>query len=291
MRSGFTLVGHRGARGLFPENTLEGFRAASALGLRAVELDVGVTRDGVVVVHHDPALNPDLARDASGAWIAHPPPLLKELTLAELGRFDVGRIRPGSRYAARYPAQRPIDGARVPTLEAVLRAEPGLHVTIEMKLLADRPEATVSPEAMAAAVAAVVEQAGAIGRVGVSCFDWRGVRAMRLRCPAIARGWLTERRTEAAPALWWDIASPPAAPEAIAAEGGGTWFAAHHSLSRDALARARRLGLRVVPWTVNEPDEMARLIARGVDGLITDRPDLAPPEAWAGAWAGATPAS
>ncbi len=280
MRTGFALVGHRGARGLYPENTLEGFHAAAALGLRAVELDVGITRDGAVVVHHDPALNPDLARDASGAWIARPPPLLKELTLAELARFEVGRIRPGSQYARRYPAQRPIDGARIPTLEAVLRAEPGLHVTIEMKLLADRPAATVSPEAMAAAIASVVERMGAIGRVGVSCFDWRGVRAMRSRCPALARGWLTEPRTEAAPALWWDIAPSVrrgrSAPQAIAAEGGGTWFPAHRALSRDALAEARRLGLRVVPWTVNEPADMARLIAWGVDGLITDRPDRAP---------------
>lgn len=279
MRTGFDLVGHRGARGLFPENTLEGFRAAATLGLRAVELDVGITRDGAVVVHHDPALNPDLARDASGAWITGLPPLLKNLTLAELARFDVGRIRPGSHYAARYPAQRPVDGARIPTLEAVLRAEPSLHVTIEMKLLADHPEATVSPEAMAASVAAVIERVGAIGRIGVSCFDWRGVRAMRRLCPPIARGWLTERRTEAASALWWDVPPPSpgnrSAPEAIAAEGGGTWFPAHHALTREALAQARRLGLRVVPWTVNEPGAMARLIKWGVDGLITDRPDLA----------------
>lgn len=292
MRTGFALVGHRGARGLYPENTLEGFRAAAALGLRAVELDVGVTRDGAVVVHHDPALNPDLARDASGAWITGSPPLLKELTLAELARFDVGRIRPGSGYAARYPVQRPIDAARIPTLEAVLRAQPGLHVTIEMKLLADRPEATVSPEEMAASVVAVVERAGALERVGVSCFDWRGVRAMRLQCPAMARGWLTEPRTAAAAALWWDLPSRSgenrSAPQAIAAEGGGTWFPAHRPLTREALATARHLGLRVVPWTVNEPGEMARLIAWGVDGLITDRPDLAPAEALA---CGPAPAS
>ena len=118
-----------------------------------------------------------------------------------------GASGPAAATPARYPAQRPIDGARIPTLEAVLRAEPGLHVTIEMKLLADRPEATVSPEAMAAFVAAVVERAGALERVGVSCFDWRGMRAMRLLCPAMARGWLTEPRTAAAAALWWDLPS------------------------------------------------------------------------------------
>jgi glycerophosphoryl diester phosphodiesterase len=100
---------------------------------------------------------------------------------------------------------------------------------------------------------------------------------MRRLCPRIARGWLTEPRTAAAAALWWDMPSPGtrSAPEAIAAEGGGTWFPAHHTLTREALVQARRLGLRVVPWTVDEPDDVARLIGWGVDGLITDRPDLA----------------
>ncbi len=276
MAHDFLLVGHRGARGLYPENTLEGFRAAYAMGLRAVELDVGVTRDGVAVVHHDPALNPDLARGPDGAWIAGAPPLLRTLTLAELGQFDVGRIRPGSLYAARHPAQRPIDGARIPTLEAVLRAEPGLAVTIEMKLLADRPDATVAPASMAEAVLAAVRRAGAEARVGVSCFDWRGIRAMRRLCPEMPRGWLTEPATEAAAPLWWDLSKAASAPAAIAAEGGGTWFPEHSGLSRAALVEAHSSGLRVVPWTVNEMAAMARLIAWGVDGLITDRPDLAP---------------
>src|ERR1700760_3341020 len=118
------VIGHRGARGLFPENTLQGFLAAAALGVSAFELDVGMTADGVAVVCHDVALNADIARDPSGAWLSSPTPLLRSLTLAELLRYDVGRLRPGSFTASQFPDQKPHDGARVPTLAAVLAALP-----------------------------------------------------------------------------------------------------------------------------------------------------------------------
>src|SRR4051812_24085001 len=113
----FDLQGHRGARGLFPENTLEGFVAAAALGFHSFEIDIAVTRDGVPVLHHDPHLNPDTARTPDGAWLPERGPLIRDLNLAGLAAYDVGRIRPGSAYAALYPTQRPIDGARIPTLE------------------------------------------------------------------------------------------------------------------------------------------------------------------------------
>jgi len=271
------LLGHRGARGLFPENTIEGFRAAMALGVRAFELDVGLTRDGVVVVHHDPALSPDIARAPHGGWLAPPGPLLQDLSFAELQRFDVGRIRPGSGYAARYPAQAPIDGARIPRLAEVLALDAGARITIEMKTRPDRPDWTAPPERMAEAVAAVVDAAGAAARVAVSSFDWRGVRHMRRIRPGIARAWLTEPRTVRDAPTWWDRAPPTAdaVPDAVAAEGGGTWSPEHTGLMQAELDCAHALGLRVVPWTVNEPAAIARLLRWGVDGLITDRPDLA----------------
>src|SRR4051812_6436652 len=106
------IQGHRGARGLFPENTLEGFLAAAELGVTAFELDVGMTSDGVVVVNHDPALDPDIVRDPSGAWLSERGPTIWSLTFAELSRYDVGRLRPGSRPATRFQDQQPRDGAR-----------------------------------------------------------------------------------------------------------------------------------------------------------------------------------
>ncbi|MFQ5954576.1 MAG: glycerophosphodiester phosphodiesterase family protein, partial [Kiloniellales bacterium] len=136
---GVEIQGHRGARGLAPENTLAGFALALSIGVTTLELDVGVTADGVVVVAHDPRLNPALARTADGSWLAAPGPPLSSLTLAELRRYDVGRIDPQSRYARRFPDQRPVDGARIPMLAEVvaLSRKAGNHTVrfnIETKL-------------------------------------------------------------------------------------------------------------------------------------------------------------
>lgn len=273
------VQGHRGARGRFPENTLEGFAAAGALGVDSFEIDIAVTADGIPVLHHDPALNRDIARDLDGTWLAEPGPLIRDLTLLDLAVYDVGRLRPGSDYAARYPAQAPHDGAGIPTLAAVLRACPSSRFNIELKLIPGHPEWTVSAEEMVERVIDAIERAGAPDRVTIQSFDWRAPRhAARVR-PGIARGWLTEAATIAAAPLWRGQPGAPtsidAVPQAIAAEGGGTWTPFHAELTEALLADAHRLGLRVIPWTVNEPADMRRLIAWGVDGLISDVPDQA----------------
>ena len=274
----FDLQGHRGARGLFPENTLEGFEGALRLGLRSFEIDIAVTRDGVPVVHHDPALNPDLARGPDGAWIVRRR-LLRDLALDELAQFDVGRIRPGSEYARRYATQTPYDGARIPTLDAVLRFHPAARFNIELKLVPDHPDWTVPPEEMVERVLSAVDGAGAVERITIQSFDWRAPRHVRRTRPKVARGWLTETRTIRDATLWRGderaANTLEAVPDAIAAEGGGTWTPHHAELTQALLDRAHDLGLRVVPWTVNDAADMARLVGWGVDGLITDWPDRA----------------
>jgi glycerophosphoryl diester phosphodiesterase len=270
----FSLQGHRGARALFPENTLAGFQATIAMGIRTIELDVGVTRDGAVVVHHDPALNPNTTRDRSGAWLRKPGPLLRELTLADLREFDVGRLRPGSGTARRFPKQVAQDGAQIPTLDQVLILDSDTAWNIELKVVPTHPEWTVAAEEMAERVLHVAGAAGALDRITIQSFDWRAPRHVRRIRPAVARGWLTMAPTLAR-VLWTSrsIASPKDAPEAIAAEGGGTWTPMHNDLTEALLARAHGLGLLVIPWTVNDPADMRRLIRWGVDGLITDWPD------------------
>lgn len=277
---GFDLQGHRGARGLFPENTIEGFQAALGLGLRSFELDVGVTRDGIVVLHHDPRLNPDITRGPDGAWLGAPGPLLREMDWAELRAFDVGRIRPGTAYAALYPHQRPHDGARIPRLADLLALPDAPRLLVELKLFPDHPDWTVPAEEMTERVLHAAEAAGALDRVAVQSFDWRAPRHARRVRPEVAAGWLTRAETAANPALWWDVDASPGdldgVPDLIAAEGGGTWTPFHAELTPPRLARAHALRLRVVPWTVNDPARMRELEAWGVDGIITDRPDLHP---------------
>jgi glycerophosphoryl diester phosphodiesterase len=263
------IQGHRGARGLFPENTLEGFVAARALGVEAFELDVGMTADGVVVVSHDPVLNPDLTRDRSGAWLGKRGPAIWSLTHAALREYDVGRMRPWSATAFLFPRQMPCDGARIPTLAAVLAALPEARFTIEVKTDPARPDRTAPAPVLADAVLAVVDAAGAAGRVVLEAFDWR-VR------PDIRLAWLTRAETIREAALWLDgSVKRRSVPETVAAEGGPIWAPDHRHLTRKQVEAAHALGLLVWPWTVNRTAAMRRLIGWGVDGLISDRPDLA----------------
>jgi glycerophosphoryl diester phosphodiesterase len=112
----FDLEGHRGARGLAPENTLAAFRRALEIGVTTIETDMAVTKEDIVVISHNPSLNPDLVRDSDGHWLASPGPPIRMLTFAELQRYDVGRIDPKSPYAGQFPNQRAVDGERFPKL-------------------------------------------------------------------------------------------------------------------------------------------------------------------------------
>ena len=116
----FDLQGHRGARGLAPENTLTGFHKALRLGVDTLELDLAMTRDNVLVVTHDSALNPDIVRWPDGEWLNATGPAIRSLTLDEVKRFDVGRLKPDSRYAKMFPDQEAADGERIPTLKEVV---------------------------------------------------------------------------------------------------------------------------------------------------------------------------
>jgi glycerophosphoryl diester phosphodiesterase len=256
----FDLQGHRGARGHAPENTLAGFELAAAMGVTTLELDVGVTRDGVVVIHHDRALNPDLARGPDGRWIAEPRPLIHALTYAELERYDVGRIRPGSEYAQRFPHQKPIDGTRIPRLaELFARAGAAVRFNIETKISPEAPGDTPPPEPFARAVIAEIRKAGVEQRSTIQSFDWRTLKVVEREAPEIATVYLTGSRT--------------ADPEKVHAAGGRIWSPDFTTLTRENVAAAKRLKLKIIPWTVNEKADIVRVLELGVDGIISDYPD------------------
>src|SRR5688572_21793025 len=168
----FDVQGHRGARGLAPENTLAGFARALAVGVTTLELDCGVTKDGVVVVSHDRLLSPDHTRDATGKFLQVPGPAIVDLSYGELRQYDVGRIRPGSEYAVAFPEQQPADGERIPRLADVFAlversGNRTVRFNIETKIDPARPEQSVSPLAFARALAAAIRGAGMASRTTV----------------------------------------------------------------------------------------------------------------------------
>ena len=289
---GIEIQGHRGARGLLPENTIPAFEQAIELGVDVLELDLGLTGDGVPVVHHDRTLSPDRTRDASGAWLVPPGPLLRTLSLVELTAFDIGRAAPDGRTRERFPEQVPRDGARIPTLAGVLALgkRPGaerLRFNIETKLNPLAPEETAGPAEFARAVVAVLRAEGMIGRADLQSFDWRVLLEARrivpelsTVCLSVERRWLDNLlRGRPGPSPWTaglDIdAFAGSVPRMVQAAGCRVWSPFFRDLTEETLSEAHALGLRVVVWTVNEVDDMLALARLGVDGIITDYPDRA----------------
>jgi len=286
----FDLQGHRGARGLAPENTLFAFATALRIGVSTLELDTNITRDGVVVVSHNSRLAADLTRGPDGRWLNAPGPAIHDLTFAELARYDVGRLRPGSRYARRFPRQKAHDGARIPSLAAVLAlaARAGnntIRFNVETKIDPRAPALSPPPDAFADALIAVLRGAHLEGRATIQSFDWRTLRRVQAVAPefptvclSVERSWLDNlQRGRPGPSPWTaglDIdAHEGSVPRLVAAAGCRAWSPYYRDLKRGAIKAAHALALGVIPWTVNAPVEMARLIGLGVDGIISDYPN------------------
>jgi glycerophosphoryl diester phosphodiesterase len=283
----FDLQGHRGTRGLAPENTLAAFARALDLGVTTLETDVAVTRDGVLVISHDPFLNPDVVRDPDGAWLAAKGPAIHALTLAELKRYDIGRLNPASAYAKQFPLQQAADGQRFPTLVEVfaLGTAKRVRFNVETKITPTSGDETPDPATFARLVVEAIRKADLTQRVTVQSFDWRTLIEVKRLAPDIATACLTietpnndtVQRQAATPSPWHaglGLAQHGGSlPRLVKAAGCGTWSMFWRNLTPESLAEAQGLGLKVLPWTVNEPIDMARLIDWRVDGIITDYPD------------------
>jgi glycerophosphoryl diester phosphodiesterase len=282
----FDLQGHRGARGLAPENTLPAFARALAIGVTTLELDAGVTEDGVVVVAHDRRLNPDIVRGTDGRWLVGRTRTIHELTFHELSRYDVGRIRPGTDYSSRFASQRRLDGVRIPKLEDVFELARKAHndevrFNIETKLSPLAPDETVGPDEFARAVIKVVRASRVERRSTIQSFDWRTLALVQREAPEIATAYLTSdadnvRDAGGGPSPWTNgirFADHGSVPKMVKAAGGGIWSPNYRDLTDALVKEAKGLRLQVLPWTVNDPPDMERLIDWGVDGIITDYPD------------------
>jgi glycerophosphoryl diester phosphodiesterase len=290
LASAFEVEGHRGARALLPENTLPAFARALDLGVDVLEMDLALTADDIVVVAHDPLLNPAITRGPDGRWLSPPTPAIHALTLAGLRQFDVGRIDPTTAYAARFPDQQPVDGARVPTLAEVVelvvaRALP-VRFDLEIKTDPHHPEWTAPPERFARRVVETVHALGIADRSVIQSFNWRALAAVRALDPDLPTACLTSKarfldnlergRPGASPWLGGlDADDFASVPELVAAAGCRIWSARWQDVQPADVARAHALGLRVLVWTPNEVADIEAAVALGVDGVITDYPDRA----------------
>ena len=286
----FDLQGHRGARGLMPENTLPGFARALAIGVTTLELDLALTRDSQVVVIHNPRFEPELTRNANGEWLQQSSASIHSMTLARVKTYDVGRLNPGSKYAQRYPLQQAVDGTSVPTLTEVFdlvnkSGNQAVRFNIEIKINPERPDLTWSPEKFARAVIDVVRAYKMEDRVMLQSFNWRALQEVQDIAPGVTTAYLTANQRWLSnlqtgipgPSPWLNGLDVDyfdgSAARAIKAAGGDIWSSYHEEVDTDSIRLAHDLGLSVNVWTVNETGRMRELIEMGVDGIITDYPD------------------
>lgn len=248
------VQGHRGARGLRPENTLPAFEKALELGVTTLELDLQVTADRHLVVRHDPRPERKLCRLESGAPVPRTP--FRELRLEDLEGIDCG-----SRKDPDYPEQVPVPGARIPTLEEVFelaRAAPyPVRLNVEIKI--KKPSETIPVREFAALVVEAIRASGLEGRVMVQSFEPEALRAVGETAPEIPTALLVRSRT---------------AYERLLEESGADVISPRVGGLREKDVRSLQdRGISVIPWTVNDRPTMRRLIEWGVDGIITDYPD------------------
>jgi glycerophosphoryl diester phosphodiesterase len=243
------IYAHRGGAALRPENTIEAFDHGLAVGADGLEFDVHLTKDDEVVIHHDDTLE----RTTSGRG------RVVDFTQVELARVDAGcSFNDGN---GAYPFRG--RGICVPTLREVLRRYPAARLIIELKVGGSRLAERVVDE---------VRDANAVDRVAIGSFFSNALHAVRRYDPAIATGAAREETRWALYRSWigMSIGATPfrefQVPE---------WSGLTPIVTRRFVAAAHRAGVAVKVWTVNDPDAMRRLVSIGVDGLITDRPDLA----------------
>ena len=280
VKSRFDLQGHRGARGRRPENTLPGFEFTLDLEVTTLEFDLQLTKDDVVVVSHDGVLGENC--HVEGAEL---PRQVRELTLPELKQYRCDLNPDANRFAEQVAQAMPLAGEdyTVPTLQELfefveayassdIKSESQrerastVRFNMETKRKPRKPELIgdgfdgKTPGLFEKRIVELVEQYDLVERVTIQSFDHRSINVIPQLNPDIQTVALTARGTNVAQ---------------IAEETSATvWSPDYKTLTAKNLATAHEAGLLVIPWTVNEPDVMEKLIELGVDGLITDYPDL-----------------
>ena len=242
--------GHRGARAMYPENTIPAFKYAIGIGVDVLEMDVAVTKDNVLVISHDPHINGEICTGP------HPGIAIHELTLAELRDYDCGALK-----NPHFPKQHPVPGTRVPTLDEVLSLGEGntVQFNIETKSFPDHPELTPPPDVFSKMMLDVIRKHKVESRSIVQSFDFRTLRAMKRLAPGIRLA-----------ALWEGEARPFVD---IAREGeAGIISPAFKLVTPEQVKASHAANLEVVPWTADTPQDWQRLIDAGVDAIITDDP-------------------
>jgi glycerophosphoryl diester phosphodiesterase len=283
--SDFDLQAHRGGRGETTEESLRAFAKAIELGVSTLELDIAITKDGLPLVWHDPTIAAEKCVDTGPAFTGDPQypyvgKLVHELTLVQLRTLECGRR------LAEFPGAEVVRDNKIATLPEVFaladsyRApnKADVRFNIETKVEADRPNRSAAPQEFVDVILAAVRSAGKVSAVEIESFDWRTLPMVRQAEPSIPLVALYDDETWAPDSPWLaginavGVGDPVLGARLV----GADIVSPDYQLvtGRPYVEHAHALGLKVIPWTVNDADAMRAQIGYGVDGLITDYPTL-----------------
>lgn len=296
----FDLEAHRGGRDVRPENTLYSYAYAIELGATSIECDMQLTKDGQIVMSHNPILNSDITRDENGNYIENNKYDIRLMTVDELKKFDVGVMDPncGEYYDLHGKTQFTYD-AKIPTLEELMQliqsyGDKNIVLNIETKSYPDPASAgyknNADPKKFVEIFNNIVKKYDMEDRVVLQSFDWQTLIEMKKLNPNISTSALWQeqpswgrdseslRRYEKKKSSWLgglDIkdyqGNPVKAAHAIGADIISPYYT---EISKQDVDEAHSLGMKVVPWTVNNEKDMNMLLDMGVDGIISDKPWL-----------------
>lgn len=286
----FDLQAHRGGRMARPENTLAAFEYAIRLGVSTLELDMHVTADNVVVISHNPVLSWYLARDERGQWITPGyEPVIYSMTFPELRRYNVGGVnRACTDYWTKYGQyQQAVKWEPIPTLAEVFTlvqhyGADSIRFNMETKCYPGHPDWSPLPAEFCRSVLAVVDQFAMSDRVMIQSFDWRTLMASKKLDPAIPCAALTDSESrqadESGLSPWLGGMNPADYDNSMVrtakAAGADVLSPYYQDVDTCLMAEAAANRLPVIPWTVNNRQDMQELMDLGVTGLITDQPAL-----------------
>ena len=296
----FDLEAHRGGRDVRPENTLYSYAYAIELGATSIECDMQLTKDGQIVMSHNPILNSDITRDENGNYIKNNKYDIRLMTVDELKKFDVGVMDQncGEYYDLHGKTQFTYD-AKIPTLEELMQliqsyGDKNIVLNIETKSYPDPASAgyknNADPKKFVEVYNNIVKKYDMEDRVVLQSFDWQTLIEMKKLNPNISTSALWQeqpswgrdseslRRYEKKKSPWLgglDIkdyqGNPVKAAHAIGADIISPYYT---EISKQDVDEAHSLGMKVVPWTVNNEKDMNMLLDMGVDGIISDKPWL-----------------
>lgn len=276
------IYGHRGARGVLPENTLESFKYLFENNIRAYETDILISKDNIPVITHDFKLDPSYTKDVNGNWIEDENIKIIDLTYEEILKYDVGTLNKLSRYGRKFINQKSLDNQKIPKLSDLLKLSSDnefddLLINLEIKSTPIEEGLTPSPEEMVKIVIDEVSRSNLSDKIIYSSFDWRVLREIKERDPKIPRAHLTSgakgKIYDKSP--WLDFTplhSEVELPKLIKALGGSAWHPNYKDVNKEVIEISRNEGLPVNVWTVNKEQDMLRMIDYGVDGIMTDYP-------------------